>query len=209
MPRAHLLKARGSRAQNITYCKKELNYESNFPDSRHERALKSYASVTWKPWQLQIISLCASPSVTRTVNWFWEPTGGTGKTYLAKYLYLLHNGIVAGGKKADVFHQVAKWLELHEGSDPTLVLLDVPRTALGYISYGAVESLKDGFGFSGKYDGTVFYFTDCPHVIVFANEPPDPSKLSEDRWNIVPIHESDGEGGDPPSNPPALAPLRP
>ena len=51
------------------------------------------------------------------------------------------------------------------------------------MSYSAIESLKDGLLFSGKYEGGVKLFPP-PHVVIFANFLPDMTKLSIDRWDI-------------------------
>lgn len=67
-----------------------------------------------------------------------------------------------------------------------LIVVDCPRSQQDYINYGAIEQIKNGLIFSGKYEGTQLVFN-SPHVIVFANEPPDYSKMSMDRWNVVQI----------------------
>ena len=69
---------------------------------------------------------------------------------------------------------------------PEVVLCDIPRTALGYINYGAIEQLKNGILYSGKYEGGVCIFPP-PLVICVANEKPDLTALSVDRWNVVEI----------------------
>jgi hypothetical protein len=49
-----------------------------------------------------------------------------------------------------------------------------------------MENVKDGLFFSTKYEsGMVRY--NPPHVIVFANVPPDVTKMSADRWVIKEI----------------------
>jgi len=49
-----------------------------------------------------------------------------------------------------------------------------------------LESIKNGLFFSGKYESTQVVMN-SPHLIIFANEPPDKSKMSADRWHIVRI----------------------
>ena len=70
-----------------------------------------------------------------------------------------------------------------------IVLLDIPRSAEGYINYGVLEQLKNGLLYSGKYEGGKCLFDDV-HVVVFANFMPDRSQFSEDRWNIIELNEN-------------------
>lgn len=80
------------------------------------------------------------------------------------------------------------WMDTHEDEDPKIIICDIPRTNLEYINYGAIESIKNGMIYSGKYEGGQCIF-DNPHVVVFANELPDGSKMSRDRWRIHYITE--------------------
>lgn len=66
---------------------------------------------------------------------------------------------------------------------PALIVYDVPRTTADFISYTALESLKNGCFFSGKYEGGQVLMPH-PHVVVFANQRPDESKMSADRWKL-------------------------
>lgn len=52
-----------------------------------------------------------------------------------------------------------------------------------YVSYEAIESVKDGIFFSGKYESGMTIFNQ-PHIICFANFAPDIGKMSSDRWKI-------------------------
>lgn len=131
-------------------------------------------------WQLQVMDIIKSKPDKRTIHWFWEKTGNVGKTTLCKYLVVKYGAIILSGKSTDMYHALSK------AKNKNIILIDVPRTAVGYINYGAIESIKNGLIFSGKYEGCQLVFN-CPHVIVFSNEKPDTKALSEDRWNIVNI----------------------
>jgi len=52
-----------------------------------------------------------------------------------------------------------------------------------YISYGAMEKIKNGFYMSSKYESKPI-IRNCPHIICFANFEPDYDKLSQDRWKV-------------------------
>lgn len=69
-------------------------------------------------------------------------------------------------------------------TDPKIVIINLPRTTEGHVSYASIESLKDGLIQSGKYEGG-FRMYKPPHVIIFANFLPTLEALSLDRWSIT------------------------
>ncbi len=51
----------------------------------------------------------------------------------------------------------------------------------------SIETIKDGMGFSPKYESAHF-LGDIPHIVIFSNYLPfDFNKLSFDRWKIYRI----------------------
>ena len=182
--RCHLEKAKGTRKQNLEYCKKDGEFYSNFPVTVKEKCLLEYNNVTWYEWQQAIIDLHGTAPDTRTIHWYVDEQGNHGKTFLARYMVLKHQVLLCGSKKQDVFYQVAKRLEDEENEKPfQMVILDLPRHDETFVNYGVLESLKNGIIVSGKYEGGTYVFP-SPHVIVFSNTAPDMSKFSMDRWNI-------------------------
>ncbi len=187
LPLCHIVRARGSLHENLKYCQKDGEFVSTFPPSKRERALAKYPPTTgtWRPWQERVIAYLEGARHPREIMWLWEPVGNVGKSWLAKYLYLRYHAILGGGQRKDVFHQVVGWQERHEGKDPSLILIDIPRERMQYFQYSTLECLKNGLGASGKYESCCFYFVDTPHVVVFSNEPPDETRLSPDRWSNI------------------------
>ncbi len=190
----HWEKMKRSWKLNVKYCSKEMagdwnRLHGNIPEAsrykpREKRVMEAeYKDVVWRGWQKDVIDICNGPVDPRKIHWFWEPEGNSGKSYLCKWLYMNYRCIVGGGKKDNVFHQVAQAFEMDEGGDPQLILLDIPRSAQKWVSYGALEDLKNGFINSGKYDGGQFAWMK-PHVICFANEEPDYCEMSMDRWSV-------------------------
>lgn len=187
MPRAHIEKARGNREQNKTYCSKEGEVLLNtFPPTMRELCMEVYKDVVWKPWQQKVIDIIQTKPDSRTVYWFWEENGNVGKSFLNKFLFLEYNVILGGGKAADTFNQIKNWFDAHPHDPITAMILDIPRCSLQYISYQAIENIKNGLVVSGKYEGGMFAFP-YPHVICFANEPPNEASLSSDRWKVIKI----------------------
>lgn len=188
LPKAHIEQCKGNEKSNIEYCKKDGDYITNFPLSRNERVLKSYENITWRDWQQNIINIVESEPNNRDIHYFYEKNGNVGKSFLAKYLAIKYNAIIADGKKADIFNQVKIWDEKNPEEDIKLVVIDITRACYNNFSYAAIEALKSGMLYSGKYEGGVFFFEKPPHVIIFANEEPNVDKtLSADRWKIFEI----------------------
>lgn len=132
-------------------------------------------------WATQVIDIIKQTPDPRTIHWFWEPTGGKGKTTLAKYLVVKHQALMLTGKSNDMYHMISQFPNKRK-----LFVVDCPRSQQDYINYGAIEQIKNGLIFSGKYEGCQLVFN-APHVIVFANTPPDYDKMSLDRWNVIRI----------------------
>lgn len=196
--RIHIERAKGSLKDNYIYCSKEGDFATNIDMRTPQEIMKEeiledeYPNITWKPWQKEIIELLEKRPDRRKIYWYWDRTGNIGKSYLCKYLALTKDVIICEGKKADIFNQVKTCID--EKRTPKIILCDVPRTAQEYLNYGAIEQLKNGMMYSGKYEGGQCIFK-IPHVIAFANAPPDESKMSMDRWNIVNLSPPHGGGG--------------
>lgn len=141
-------------------------------------------------FQQHAVNVAKEQPDKRSIHWYWEQRGGVGKTALAKYAAVQLNALVLGGKSSDIKFGVAQWVRQRGGLG--LAIFHFTRTNENFISYEAIEAIKDGIFYSSKYEsGMVLY--DCPTVICLANFMPDRSKLSEDRWKVWHIKDN-GEG---------------
>lgn len=131
-------------------------------------------------WQLEIIDILKNKPDKRKIYWYWEPNGNMGKTTLCKYLVVKEGALILSGKSTDMFHALSK------SKNKKLIIIDCPRSMTDYLNYGAIEQIKNGLVFSGKYEGCQLVFN-TPHIIIFSNEEPDTSKMSNDRWVIKKI----------------------
>lgn len=131
----------------------------------------------YRPWQQNIINIISDEPDERTIHWFWEHVGNIGKTSFCKHLVITRDATYVLGKKADIYYAI--------NNNIKLLLIDIPRTIEGKIDYlyEILECVKNGMIFSGKYESKTKVFN-APHVIVFANFPPNIEMLSKDRWNI-------------------------
>lgn len=142
--------------------------------------------ITPHTWMLPILELIKNKPDHRAIYWYWDSIGNTGKSAFTKYLCVKHNAITLSGRSNDCKYAIAACIE--KKIYPKIIIFDVPRTNIDYINYEAIESIKNGCFFSGKYECTQIIMN-SPHVFIFANRPPDESKLSADRWNIIKIEE--------------------
>ena len=139
-----------------------------------------------KPWQERIKNICLSPPDDRKIYWFWESTGGIGKTAFIKYMIYHHKVTFASsGKYADIINLV-----FNSNMDMVeCILFNIPRANKGSISYAALECIKDGLICNTKYETGSKMFNP-PNMIIFANFPPDNTdEISSDRWVIEEIKE--------------------
>lgn len=188
-PRAHIEKARGSAQDNLRYCSKDGDFQTNIIkkwtiEEMKELVRAEYTNVVWRPWQQDVLDILAAPVCPRTIHWVFESSGNTGKSYLCKFLCLEPSTVLCSGKSSDILHAVAKAIEA--GLLPRVVLFDIPRVSQEYVSFQALESLKNGCAMSGKYEGTQILIP-SPHIICFSNSMPSLEKLSKDRWMIYEI----------------------
>lgn len=116
----------------------------------------------------------------RKIIWYFDQVGGSGKTEMAKSLLVTYPSSIflSGGAFKDISYQIVKAKQ-----DPPIILVNLPRTSEGKVSYASFEAAKDGLVQSGKYEGGYRLFPQ-PHVIVFANFEPDYGSLSADRWEV-------------------------
>lgn len=195
----HLEVMRKPFAASIRYCTKS---KSKKEDGRRwsqglnldEEPLKLIEE--FRPWQKEILDLVSVEPDDRSILWLWETKGGVGKSVFAKYLCAELDAVICAGKAADMKHTLSS-LKEKRGISPKIIIFDVPRTSLQYLSYTGIEEIKNGCFNSSKYESAMVIMN-CPHVLVFANKPPDWEKVSLDRWCCFKIEDSKLIKQDPP-----------
>ena len=173
--RIHWEKARGNKKQNLDYCSKEGKILISFG------CPKPLSLITeLYPWQLDIEKLIQTTPDDRSIYWYWDADGNVGKTQFMKYCVAKYKALPCiGGKFTDIMNLV-----FNQDMDETeCCIFNVPRGHRECISYSSLEAIKDGIVVNTKYE-TGYKLFNSPHVIVFANFPPDMDALSKDRWII-------------------------
>lgn len=173
----HWEKTKGTKEDNITYCSKDNNYLSNFDEN--EELEDEFINYKPKEWQEFVLNEINNKPDKRIIYWFYDNNGNTGKTTLCKHICINNkNALYINGKANDIKYAISE-----SKNKPKILLFDFTRTNEEHISYDAIESVKNGIFFSGKYESKQIIYN-TPHVFCFANFYPDTVKLSEDRWRI-------------------------
>ena len=183
----HWEKAKGNKKQNIKYCSKENNILfCNFKIPKPLKKLE--CEDNFYEWQEDIKKLLEKEPNDRDINWIWSMEGCAGKTTFGKWIYRNYdNVIINGGKSADMKNCIVDFVNKNDGMYPEIIIMNIPRSFNNdYLSYTGIEECKDMFFYSGKYEGGMID-GNPPHLIVFANEPPDMNKMSEDRWKVTEV----------------------
>lgn len=185
LPRAHLEKAKGSVKQNLEYCEKEGNSTTNI--KRRKPIKDPLQDKELRDFQQQIINITNEEPDERKIYWFYDEAGNTGKTSLAKHLCLAkpNQVLFVGGKGSDIKYGVKSFLE-NEENELNICIFHFTRSVENFISYEALESIKDGIFYNTKYESGMVLFN-SPHIICLANFKPCEEKLSADRWVITQI----------------------
>lgn len=132
-----------------------------------------------REWQRNLEEELLGPADDRTITFYIDHTGNTGKSWFIDWFLTNHPSVtqlMTVGKAADVAFDI----------DPTkhIVLVDVSRGGMQYLSYRLLEQIKGRRVFSTKYGSTWKFYTEQTHVVVFTNEDPDMNALSVDRYVI-------------------------
>lgn len=125
-------------------------------------------------WQELLDDDLRAEAHPRTITWFVDTVGNSGKSYFANNWNGTSTYIVNGGKAADIYY--AYFYE-------PVVFFDLARQKEDIVAYDVMENFKNGYFLSTKYQVRRVKFN-IPHVVVFSNFAPDQTKLSEDRWDI-------------------------
>jgi len=159
----------------IKYCEKLDETHVAGPWNQDKRPIKTITVL--REWQLLAVERMLSEADDRTIDWYWDPKGGAGKTKVAKYMAVHHNAtIITNGGVRDIAFMLP--------DNPKIVIMNLTRSKEEKVAYEAIESVKDGLITCAKYESKTKYF-ECPHVSIFANFKPNMRLLTKDRWNII------------------------
>lgn len=149
-------------------------------------------------WQLFVLKIADTflkhpDNMERTVYWFGETVGGTGKTMVSDYLERKYpmNVIIEDGKtEYGPMYGVIKNINSRNGAAGTYIfIINLPQSYNDTDKfYAFIENIKDGRLKSSKYGGGLVVLKHKPLIIVMANTFPRANKsLSVDRLETYEI----------------------
>ncbi|EDV27887.1 uncharacterized protein TRIADDRAFT_52877 [Trichoplax adhaerens] len=176
---AHVVRARGSREQNIKYCKKEGNYETNMEIKEDMPPIDRIIPKKHElySWQKDVLDSMLAQN-DRQILWIYDQKGGIGKTAFAYFLIENYNDVI--------YLNNAKCSDIALATDINIkiIIFDFSRSLQHRINYTILEQLKNGILFSPKYNSKTKKLNYVPRILCISNYEPDLFQLSEDRWII-------------------------
>lgn len=134
---------------------------------------------TTRSWQSELEDELNGIADDRCVLFYVDVDGGKGKSWFQRYYlskYSDKTQCLGLGRREDLTYMIDE--------TKSVFLFNVPRDNMQYFQYTVVEMLKDRMVTSTKYKSCQKYFSCNVHVVVFSNEWPDETKLSQDRLVI-------------------------
>ena len=152
------------------------DYDHNIKDKQQKEELSNWAeTVVLNPRQRELIDAIENQN-DRQITWIFDPIGNTGKSFWSKYMIVKYKAIrFTNAKTADLAYAY--------NGEP-IVIIDLSRSTRDRVNYGAIEDLKNGMLFSGKYKSKTKIFSRAPKIIILTNVRPNLSAMSRDRWDI-------------------------
>lgn len=135
-----------------------------------------------RDWQLELIDMLEQDANDREIVFYVDEEGNKGKSWFQAWYLTNHDAvtqILSAGKRDDIAHAVDQ--------TKSVFFFNIPRGGMEYLQYTILEQLKDRMVFSPKYNSKTKYLYKTPHVVVFCNEDPDYSKMTEDRFKVINI----------------------
>lgn len=182
-PRAHIKPSKKNRATAaVKYCTK---LEGRLREGKVKGFPKPVRVLNeLRDWQLAALSKLDTQN-ERQVLWIVDEAGGKGKTSLAKYLCVERGALYLSSRASDIKYCIYSYLkENPDKGDDLICCFDFTRSIEDYVSYQAIEEVKNGIFFNNKYESGMCVFNN-PKIIIFSNFYPNEEKLTTDRWVIV------------------------
>lgn len=133
-----------------------------------------------RDWQIDLNNIISGEGTDRVVMFYVDKDGGKGKSFFQRWFATNYSDtcqLLCPGKRDDLAHAI--------DVSKRVFLFNVPRGGMEFLQYSVLEMLKDRVIFSPKYESKTKIIMEKTHVVVFSNEEPDYSKMSEDRYEVV------------------------
>lgn len=133
-----------------------------------------------RPWQQELADTLDEPADDRSINFYVDTEGNKGKSWFQRWYWTHHmdeTQCLSIGKRDDLAHAIKE--------SKKVFLFNVPRGQMEFLQYAVLEMMKDRIIFSPKYNSRTKVMQHHPHVVVFCNEYPDYTKMSQDRYVVT------------------------
>ena len=158
--------------------------------TEHQRKSEEVGEVELYPWQNELLKELERPTA-RKVIWVFGTSGYEGKTWIQSYIEKKYGSRVYRSVLTNKADNMCYVLGKQLLPVKDIFLFNIARsdhdTVMYSDAYQVIEGIKDGCYFSGKYNSQQLHFKTPNTVIIFANKPPEASKLSKDRWIVYEI----------------------
>lgn len=185
----HMEKRKGNKGQAIGYVTdvtKRKWHTKPYYSEKMEKSIQEDTKIilpdAFYPWQNDAFPIIECKPCRRTIHWFWDLIGNTGKTEFIRHLTSFHGALLIQGSAEDIKHAVAKRVK-DTGVNPMIILLELTRSMDKPVSYQGLELVKSGIFTSTKYNHFEVNMNP-PHLFVFSNFEPRIGALSSDRWAV-------------------------
>lgn len=132
-------------------------------------------------WQHDIINMLDKEPDDRSIYWFFSEDGDKGKTTFQKWYHLKYKDkydiLCLDGSSSDMKNGIIQFMKNNENRTPEIIFMNIPKNKGNDISYTGLETIKDMWFYSGKYEGGMVNGP-RPHLLVFANKPPNYDKMT-------------------------------
>lgn len=139
-----------------------------------------------RSWQKTLKANLEMPADDRSVWWFFDKQGGSGKSSFAVHMAsVLGDACFISDGAGQLGDLKMSWQKASQAGAVDVVFIDMSRCQeqqTGAI-YRFIETVKNKWCSNTKYQSEIFY-TKQAHVVCFANNPPKVENLSMDRWKI-------------------------
>lgn len=174
--------------KDFSYCEKEGKFYRSW-----QGALAKYHDIELLPWQGETIAeLCDQND--RQITVVLDRNGNKGKSWLAKHLVVKYN--FAYVPAMPNFEDYMFMAMAHPNADG--FIFDIPRADNSEqckAMWCAMETIKNGYLYDKRYTFTEKWI-EAPKMLVFTNDKPPYTMLSEDRWRIYEIQRDKWDNTD-------------
>lgn len=136
-------------------------------------------SLVLYPWQSELITILQQPPSDREIIFVVDPEGKAGKSTFCRYLRSTMPGVQL--MKPTTSENMSF---MFDDEETRILLVDVPRETGSILPYDFLESVKDCYVVSGKYE-SVAKENEPVHIIVFMNTEPNRGPLTQDRYRVL------------------------